>query len=74
MGHPKLVNKNYILLIINKLRKIKKKSGENRGAGHLKTGSASRSERIAKFNRLLRIENYLGSAAKFAGIKAFKNQ
>ncbi len=44
------------------------------GAGHLKTGSASRSERIAKFNRLLRIENYLGSAAKFAGIKAFKNQ
>ncbi len=44
------------------------------GAGHLKTGSASRSERIAKFNRLLRIENYLDSAAKFAGIKAFKNQ
>jgi len=44
------------------------------GAGHLKTGSASRSERIAKFNRLLRIVNYLGSAAKFAGIKAFINQ
>jgi enolase len=44
------------------------------GAGHLKTGSASRSERIAKFNRLIRIENYLGSAAKFAGIKAFKNR
>ncbi len=44
------------------------------GAGHLKTGSASRTERIAKFNRLMRIENYLGSAAKFAGIKAFKNR
>ena len=44
------------------------------GAGHLKTGSASRSERIAKFNQLIRIENRLGSAAKFAGIKAFKNQ
>jgi len=43
-------------------------------AGHLKTGSASRSERIAKFNQLLRIENYLGSAAVFAGLKAFKNQ
>jgi len=44
------------------------------GAGHLKTGSASRSERIAKFNQLLRIENYLGSSANFAGIHAFKNQ
>jgi enolase len=43
-------------------------------AGHLKTGSASRSERIAKFNQLLRIENYLGSSAVFAGLKAFKNQ
>ena len=43
------------------------------GAGHIKTGSASRSERIAKFNQLIRIERALGSAAKFAGIKAFKN-
>jgi enolase len=43
------------------------------GAGHLKTGSGCRSERIAKFNRLLRIEDELGGAAKFAGIKAFKN-
>ena len=43
------------------------------GAGHLKTGSGSRSERIAKFNQLLRIERELGSAAHFAGIKAFKN-
>ncbi len=43
------------------------------GAGHIKTGSASRSERIAKFNRLIRIENMLGDSAKFAGLKAFKN-
>jgi len=44
------------------------------GAGHLKTGSGCRGERIAKFNRLLRIEEELGSAATFAGIKTFKNQ
>lgn len=43
-------------------------------AGHLKTGSGCRGERIAKFNQLLRIEDELGKAAKFAGIKAFKNQ
>jgi enolase len=42
-------------------------------AGHLKTGSGCRSERIAKFNQLLRIEEELGSAATFAGINAFKN-
>ncbi len=42
-------------------------------AGHLKTGSACRSERIAKFNQLIRIENELGSQAEFAGKKAFKN-
>ena len=41
-------------------------------SGKIKTGSASRSERIAKFNRLIRIEEELGSAARFAGIKAFK--
>lgn len=44
------------------------------GAGHLKTGSGCRGERIAKFNQLLRIEEELGSAATFAGIKAFKNR
>ncbi len=44
------------------------------GAGHIKTGSASRSERIAKFNQLIRIENKLGDAAVYAGIKAFQNQ
>ncbi|PKL76555.1 MAG: phosphopyruvate hydratase [Candidatus Melainabacteria bacterium HGW-Melainabacteria-1] len=42
------------------------------GAGHLKTGSACRSERVAKFNRLLRIEHELGSQARFAGKQAFK--
>lgn len=43
------------------------------GAGHLKTGSGCRSERIAKFNQLLRIERELGLAAGFAGKKTFKN-
>lgn len=42
-------------------------------AGHLKTGSGCRGERIEKFNQLIRIENELGSAAVFAGLKAFKN-
>ncbi len=42
-------------------------------AGHLKTGSGCRGERIEKFNQLMRIENMLGKSAKFAGIKAFKN-
>ena len=41
-------------------------------AGHIKTGSGCRSERIAKFNQMLRIEEELGSAATFAGIKTFK--
>ncbi|MBI2376641.1 MAG: phosphopyruvate hydratase [Deltaproteobacteria bacterium] len=36
-------------------------------AGQIKTGSASRSERIAKYNQLLRIEEMLGPAAEFAG-------
>ncbi|MCK9324929.1 MAG: phosphopyruvate hydratase [Bacteroidales bacterium] len=43
------------------------------GAGHIKTGSGCRSERIAKFNQLMRIERQLGSAAYFPGLKAFKN-
>ena len=42
-------------------------------AGHIKTGSGCRGERIAKFNQLLRIERQLGNAAVFPGIKAFKN-
>lgn len=44
------------------------------GAGKIKTGSGSRSERIAKFNQLMRLEDRLGSDAHFAGRKAFKNQ
>src|SRR5574341_2431524 len=40
------------------------------GAGQIKTGSASRTERIAKYNQLLRIEEELGKAARFQGIKA----
>ena len=40
-------------------------------AGQIKTGSASRTDRIAKYNQLLRIEEELGEAAKFAGRGAF---
>ena len=41
-------------------------------AGQIKTGSASRTDRIAKYNQLLRIEERLGSAAQFLGRKAFR--
>jgi enolase len=41
------------------------------GAGQLKTGSGCRSERVAKFNQLLRIERQLGKQAHFAGKSAF---
>ncbi|HYV75074.1 MAG TPA: phosphopyruvate hydratase [Candidatus Binatia bacterium] len=40
------------------------------GAGQIKTGSASRTDRIAKYNQLLRIEEELGLAARFNGLKA----
>nr|MDP9263951.1 phosphopyruvate hydratase [Acidobacteriota bacterium] len=40
------------------------------GAGQIKTGSASRTDRIAKYNQLLRIEEELGKAARFPGLKA----
>jgi enolase len=40
------------------------------GAGQIKTGSASRTDRIAKYNQLLRIEEQLGGAARFLGIGA----
>jgi enolase len=40
-------------------------------AGQIKTGSISRTDRIAKYNQLLRIEEELGAGAKFAGRKAF---
>lgn len=42
--------------------------------GQIKTGSASRSDRIAKYNQLIRIEQELGSAAKYLGLKAFNGQ
>jgi enolase len=41
-------------------------------AGQIKTGSASRSDRIAKYNQLLRIEEELGSAARYAGRDAIR--
>ena len=40
-------------------------------AGQIKTGSASRSDRLAKYNQLLRIEDALGEAARFLGYDAF---
>jgi enolase len=41
--------------------------------GQIKTGSLSRSERVAKYNRLLRIEEALGSKAEYAGRAAFRS-
>ncbi len=41
-------------------------------AGQIKTGSASRSDRTAKYNQLLRIEEELGSAARYAGMSAIR--
>jgi enolase len=41
------------------------------GAGQIKTGSLSRSDRTAKYNRLMAIEEQLGSAARYAGAKVF---
>ena len=41
-------------------------------AGQIKTGSLSRSDRIAKYNQLLRIEQALGSNASYAGASAFR--
>ena len=42
-------------------------------AGQIKTGSASRTDRIAKYNQLLRIHEQLGTAARYAGRSAFPN-
>lgn len=42
--------------------------------GLIKTGSASRTDRICKYNQLIRIEQELGSAAKYRGLKAFSGQ
>ena|SRR5690554_2201139 len=43
-------------------------------AGQIKTGSLCRSDRVAKYNRLLVIEEILGSQAPYAGLKAIKGQ
>jgi enolase len=42
-------------------------------AGQIKTGSASRTDRIVKYNQLLRIEEELGKSAEYHGIKSFYN-
>jgi enolase len=42
-------------------------------AGQIKTGSMSRTDRIAKYNQLLRIEDELGEVAKYNGLKSFYN-
>jgi len=42
-------------------------------AGQIKTGSMSRTERIAKYNQLMRIEDQLGEVGDYKGIKAFYN-
>ncbi|SHK27833.1 phosphopyruvate hydratase [Paramaledivibacter caminithermalis] len=42
-------------------------------AGQIKTGAPSRTDRVAKYNQLLRIEDMLDSSAEFAGMKAFYN-
>jgi len=44
-----------------------------KNTGLIKAGAPCRSERLAKYNRLLRIEEELGDKASFAGIKAFYN-
>ena len=42
-------------------------------AGQIKTGAPSRSDRVAKYNQLLRIEELLGEKAKYLGMDAFYN-
>jgi enolase len=41
--------------------------------GQIKTGSASRSDRVAKYNQLLRIEQELGTAARYAGMSSMRS-
>ena len=43
------------------------------GAGQIKTGAPSRTDRVAKYNRLLRIEEELGERASYPGLAAFKS-
>jgi enolase len=44
------------------------------GVGQIKTGAPSRSDRVAKYNQLLRIAEELGSAATYPGIEAFSGR
>jgi enolase len=44
------------------------------GSGQIKTGSLSRSDRVAKYNELLRIEEELGSSARYPGKSAFRQK
>jgi enolase len=44
------------------------------GAGQIKTGSASRTDRVAKYNQLLRIEEQLGASARYPGRSLFTSQ
>jgi enolase len=44
------------------------------GCGQIKTGSLARSERIAKYNQLIRIEEELGTQAQYAGLSAVKSK
>lgn len=44
------------------------------GAGQIKTGSASRTDRVAKYNQLLRIEEHLGAKARYEGLKPLAGQ
>ena len=44
------------------------------GVGQIKTGAPSRSDRVAKYNRLLRIEEELGSVANYAGSSIFASK
>jgi enolase len=42
------------------------------GVGQIKSGAPCRGERLAKYNQLLRIEEELGTSAKYAGLSVFK--
>ena len=44
------------------------------GAGQIKTGAPSRSDRVAKYNQLLRVEEELGARAIYPGMDAFKGR
>jgi enolase len=43
------------------------------GAGQIKTGSMCRSDRIAKYNQLLRIQETIGGSAQYPGMAAFSH-